>query len=132
MINGFKYYDTATQKQGKIEFYNYYDHLKNFGIRLKKIAVTNSLLQIIYEKTLSADEKTISKKFTLDAYRRYQMCLNESRMIYCTRDFQQIISVTSEYAHDFTPPPVEGILERLLSLGITTGSNITGKPTANI
>ena len=60
------------------------------------------------------------------------MCLDESRIIYCTNDFQWIISVTSEYTHGFTPPPVEGILERLLSLVITTGSNIMGKLTVNI
>ena len=60
------------------------------------------------------------------------MYLDESRIIYCTNDFQWIISVTSEYTHGFTPPPVEGILERLLSLVITTGSNIMGKLTVNI
>ena len=31
LINGFKYYDTTTHKEETINFYNYYDHLKNFG-----------------------------------------------------------------------------------------------------
>ena len=31
LINGFQYYDTTTQKQETIEFYDYYYHLKNFG-----------------------------------------------------------------------------------------------------
>ena len=31
LINGFKYYDTITQKEETIEFYNYYNHLKKFG-----------------------------------------------------------------------------------------------------
>ena len=31
LINGFKYYDITTQKEETIEFYNYHDHLKNFG-----------------------------------------------------------------------------------------------------
>ena len=39
----------------------------------------------------------ISKKFTLNAYGRYQVCFDQSRMIYSTKDFQQIISMTSDY-----------------------------------
>ena len=35
LINEFKYHDTATQKEEIIEFYNYYDHLKNFGFTWK-------------------------------------------------------------------------------------------------
>ena len=31
LINGFEYYDTITQKQETIEFYDYYYHLKTFG-----------------------------------------------------------------------------------------------------
>ena len=31
LIKGFQYYDTTTQKQETIEFYDYYYHLKNFG-----------------------------------------------------------------------------------------------------
>ena len=31
LINGFQYYDTTTQKQETIEFYEYHYHLKNFG-----------------------------------------------------------------------------------------------------
>ena len=31
LINGFKYYDTTTQKEQTIEFYKYYDYVKNFG-----------------------------------------------------------------------------------------------------
>ena len=47
--------NTTTQQsksKKKIEFYDYYYHLKNFGFRWEKIAVTNSPLQIIYEITL--------------------------------------------------------------------------------
>ena len=31
LINGFQYYDTATQKQETIEFYDYCYDLKNVG-----------------------------------------------------------------------------------------------------
>ena len=31
LINGFEYFDTITQKQETIEFYDYYYHLKIFG-----------------------------------------------------------------------------------------------------
>ena len=31
LVSSFQYYDTTTQKQETIEFYNYYYHLKNFG-----------------------------------------------------------------------------------------------------
>ena len=57
LINGFKYYDTITQKEEAIEFYNYYDHLKNFGFTWE-----HSSLEFEYEITLSSDEKNIVKK----------------------------------------------------------------------
>ena len=84
MINGFEYYD-------------YYYHLKHLGFRWENIAITNLPLSNIYEITLYIDEKTISKKFTMDCWQKYQICLEESRMMYITKDFQRIISVTSEY-----------------------------------
>ena len=84
MINGFEYYD-------------YYYHLKHLGFRWENIAITNLPLSNIYEITLYIDEKTISKKFTMDRWQKYQICLEESRMMYSTKDFQRIISVTSEY-----------------------------------
>ena len=52
---------------------------------------------IIYKINLFADGKTISKKFTMGTWERYQVCLDESRMIYSTKDFERIINVTSEY-----------------------------------
>ena len=57
LINGFKYYDTTTQKEEKVEFYNYHYHLKNFGFIWE-----HKQLQLKYEITLSSDEKT-RKKF---------------------------------------------------------------------
>ena len=57
LINGFKYYDTTTQKKEKVEFYNYHYHLKNFGFTWE-----HKQLQLKYEITLSSDEKT-RKKF---------------------------------------------------------------------
>ena len=33
LINGFHYYDTTTQKQETIEFYDYYYHLRNLVLR---------------------------------------------------------------------------------------------------
>lgn len=57
LINGFKYYDTTTQKEEKVEFYNYHYHLKNFGFTWE-----HKQLQLKYEITLSSDEKT-RKKF---------------------------------------------------------------------
>ena len=57
LINGFKYCDTATQKEETIEFHNYYDHLKNFGFTWEHLP-----LEFNYEITLSSDEKTSTKK----------------------------------------------------------------------
>ena len=58
LINGFKYYDTITQKEETIEFYNYYDHLKNFGFTWK-----HSPLEFRYEITLSSDKKNDKKNY---------------------------------------------------------------------
>ena len=33
----------------------------------------------------------------MGTWERYQVCLDESRMIYSTKDFERIINVTSEY-----------------------------------
>ena len=57
LINGFKYYDTTTQKEETIGFYDYYDHLKNFGFTWE-----HKPLQLKYEMTLCSDEKTLTKK----------------------------------------------------------------------
>ena len=57
LINGFQYYDTTTRKQGTINFYEYYYHLKNFGFMWE-----HAPLELKYEITLSADEKTLTKK----------------------------------------------------------------------
>ena len=59
LIDGFKYYDTITQKEEATEFYNYFynDHLKNFGVTWE-----HSSLEFEYERTLSSDEKNIVKK----------------------------------------------------------------------
>ena len=58
LINGFKYYDTTTQKEEKVEFYNYHYHLKNFGFTWE-----HKQLQLKYEITLSSDEKNTKKIF---------------------------------------------------------------------
>ena len=55
--NGFKYYDTITQKEETIEFYNYYNHLKKFGFTWE-----HSSLEFKYEIKLSSDEKKNAKK----------------------------------------------------------------------
>ena len=57
LINGFKYYDTTVQKEETIEFYNYYNHVKNFGFTSEHLP-----LEFKYEITLSSDKKTLTKK----------------------------------------------------------------------
>ena len=57
LINGFKYYDTTTQKEETIEFYNYYNRVKNFGFTSEHLP-----LEFKYEITLSSDKKTLTKK----------------------------------------------------------------------
>ena len=59
LVNGFKYYDRTTQKEETSEFYSYYDHLKNCGFNWEY-----KPLQFVYKVSLSADRKTLSKKWS--------------------------------------------------------------------
>ena len=81
-----KYCDKTTQKEETIEFYNYYDHLKNFGFTWEQ-----SPLELKYEITLSSDEKTSTKKITMGKTRRPKLVIGESRILFVT------VSVSSEY-----------------------------------
>ena len=81
-----KYYDKTTQKEETIEFYNYYDNLKNFGFTWKQLP-----LELKHEITLSSDEKTLTKKITMGKTRRPKLVIGESRILFVT------MSVSSEY-----------------------------------
>ena len=79
LINGFQYCDTTTQKQEIIEFYDYYNHLKNVGFMWE-----HAPLKLKYEITLSADEKTLTKKITMGKNIRFKITVDESRMMHAT------------------------------------------------
>ena len=56
LTTGYTYFDTTTNKIETIEFYDYYNHIKDFGFKWE-----NDLVK--YEIILSADQKQIEKKF---------------------------------------------------------------------
>ena len=56
LTTSYSYFDTTTNKNETIEFYNYYNHLKNFGFNWENDSVR-------YEITLSVDQKQIEKFF---------------------------------------------------------------------
>ena len=91
LINGFKYYNITKQKQETIEFYDYHYHLKNFGFSRE-----HSPLEFKYEITLSADEKTLTKKLTTRQVTRCKISVDMSRMFYANKK-NQVISLSSEY-----------------------------------
>ena len=90
LINRFQYCDTTTQKQETTQFYNYYHHLKNFGF---------APLEIKYEITLSADEKTLTKKITMGKNTRFKITVDESRMMYVTNS-NNVASLSSEWVKE--------------------------------
>ena len=90
-INGFQYYDTTTQKQETIEFYDYYHHLKNFGF-----AWEHASLELKYEMTLSADEETLTKKITMGKNTRFKITVDKFRMMYVT-NCNNVESLSSEW-----------------------------------
>ena len=90
LINRFQYYDTTTQKQETIEFYGYYHHLENLGFRWK-----HTPLELKYEITLSADEKTLTKKITMGKNTRFKTTVDESKMMYVTNS-NNVASLSSE------------------------------------
>ena len=92
LINGFQYYDTATQKQETIEFYDYYYDLKNVGW----FTGEHGPLEFKYEITLSTDEETLAKKLTMRKSTRHKITVDESRIIY-TNIKNQVVTVSSEY-----------------------------------
>ena len=55
LTTDYTYFNTTTSKIETIEFYDYYNHLKDFGFRWE-----NDLVK--YEIILSADQKQIEKK----------------------------------------------------------------------
>ena len=91
LINGFQYYDTTTQKQETIEFYDYYYHLKNVGFTWE-----HGPLEFKYEITVSTNEKTLPKKLTMSKSTRHKIAVDESRIIY-TNIKNQVVTVSSEY-----------------------------------
>ena len=56
LTTGYTYFDTTTNKIETIEFYDYYNHIKDFGFKWE-----NDLVK--YEIILSADQKQIEKNF---------------------------------------------------------------------
>ena len=83
--NGFKYYDTTTQKEETIEFYNYYNHLM----------WEHSPLEFKYETTLPSDEKTLTKKITVGKTSRRKLAIDKSRILFVTQN-NCLASVSSE------------------------------------
>ena len=94
LINGFQYYDTTIQQQETIEFYDYYYHLKNFGFMWE-----HAPLELKYEITLSADEKILTKKITMGKNTRFEITVDESRMI-CVTSNNDEISLSSEWVKE--------------------------------
>ena len=95
LINGCKYYDTITQREETIEFYNYYNHLKKIGFTWE-----HSSLEFKYEITLSSDEKKkCKKKITMDKITRRKLAIDESRILLVTRN-NHLVSVSSEYVNN--------------------------------
>ena len=92
LINGFQYYDTATQKQETIEFYDYCYDLKNVGWSTWE----HGPLEFKYEITLSTDKETLAKKLTMRKSTRHKITVDESRIIY-TNIKNQVVTVSSEY-----------------------------------
>ena len=91
LINGFKYYDTTTQKEETIEFYNYYNHLM----------WEHSPLEFKYEITLPSDEKTLTKKITVGKTSRRKLAIDESMILFVTRN-NCCASVSSENVNNIT------------------------------
>ena len=91
LINGFQYYETTTQKQEIIEFYNYYYHLKNFSFIWE-----HASLELKYKITLSADENTLTKKTTMGKNTKFKITADECRMIYVTNN-NNIMSLFLEW-----------------------------------
>ena len=91
LINGFKYYDTTTQKEETIEFYNYYNHLM----------WEHSPLEFKYEITLPPDEKTLTKKITAGKTSRRKLATDESMILFVTRN-NCCASVSSENVNNIT------------------------------
>ena len=94
LISVFQYYDTTTQKQEAVEFYDYYYHLKNFGFMWE-----HAPLELKYEITLSADEKTLTKKITMGKNTRFKITVDESRMMYVTNS-NNVASLSSEWVKE--------------------------------
>ena len=90
LINGFQYYDTTTQKQETIEFYDYYYHLKNFGFTWE-----HAFLELKYEITLSTDEKPLTKNITMGKNTTFKITVDESKMMYVTNK-NNVASLSSE------------------------------------
>ena len=90
LINGFEYYDTTTQKQETIEFYDYYYHLKNFGFTWE-----HAFLELKYEITLSTDEKPLTKNITMGKNTTFKITVDESKMMYVTNK-NNVASLSSE------------------------------------
>ena len=63
--------------------------------------VGHALLELKYEITLSADEKTLTKKIAIGKNTRFKITLDESRMMYATnRD--SMASISSEWVREIS------------------------------
>ena len=56
ITTGYTYFDTTTDKNEKMEFFDYYNHLRDFGFKWENNSVR-------YEITLSVDQKQLEIKF---------------------------------------------------------------------
>ena len=71
----FTYFNTTTENNENIVFYNYYEHLRKFGFEWE-----NDKLDYKYTTKLSKDEKNLIKKMTMSKQVRCKICVGESRI----------------------------------------------------
>ena len=84
LVNSFQYYDTTTQKQETIEFYDYYYHLKKFDFTWE-----NAPLESKYE--IVCRRKNIDKKIAMGKFTRHRIAVDESRIIYTNNNNQAVL-----------------------------------------
>ena len=87
LVTGYQYFHTTTNKSETIEFYNYFDHLKNLGFKWENDVV-------LYKITLSANQEFIEKKFW-SKVSKYGVAVNEATIL--TEDERKLRSLNNEY-----------------------------------
>ena len=90
LMTGNTYFDTTTNKIETIEFYDYYNHLKDFGFTWENDSVR-------YDITLSTDQKQIEKKFWCK-WNKSVYLKDETKMIYAYNGKGRALG---EYQHAF-------------------------------